>query len=78
MKIEREINCGSWMKFEWKHEEHGMAIGQHKSQRWHKRNFGLINLNYCVLGGDQEMFPLVQIQWNSGHGQKLKSWVLKP
>ena len=31
------------------YEQICMAIGQHKSQRWHKRNSGFINQNYCVL-----------------------------
>lgn len=73
MKIEWENDLWNWVKYKWKHEEQGMAIGQHKSQQWHLCNSAATNQNCSVLGKAIEMFSLAVAQWNSKLANELQS-----
>jgi hypothetical protein len=39
IKNELKMNYGSWMINWCKHEQNGVAIGQHKSTQWQTSNF---------------------------------------
>ena len=76
MKIEKEINCGSWMNNWDEHEQLTWQIVKHWSTQWQSGNIACHLLERCVLGGCKEMFSLALSQWNSARANGSASfWV---